>query len=481
MASLAWALGVAQVGGDLVVLVVDRRFLLLGDALEVLLRGLQLGRRGCRAQTYAAGGFIDQIDRLVGQMAVGDVADAQVSGSLHGLVGDLDLVVLFVAAADAEQDVDRLLEGGLLHHDRLEAPLQGRVAFDVLAVLVERGRADALQLAPRQRWLEDVRRVDRALCCARADERVQLVDEQHRVVGVAQLFDDLLEALLELAAVLRAGDEAADVERQDTLVEQRLRHVAGDDALRKALGDRGLADARLADERGVVLGAARQDLDDALDLLLAADDRVDLARADCVGQVDAQLIHGGRLRRALGLRRGPGARALAEDANDLMAHLVQVHAQALQHAGGDALALAHQAQQQVLRADVVVAQATRFVDGEFDDALGARRQAHFTHDRAIAAADDELHGGPDLGQLDVHVLEDARGDAFTLPHQAEQQVFGADVVVVEALRLVLGKRQYFARAVRELVEAIHDPTDATKDEMPADPTSVTGATERSSA
>ena len=50
-----------------------------------------------------------------------------------------------------------------------------------------------------------------------------------------------------------------------------------DDAVREAFGDRGLADAGLADERRVVLGAAREDLDDPLDLLLAADDRVELA------------------------------------------------------------------------------------------------------------------------------------------------------------------------------------------------------------
>ena len=100
-----------------------------------------------------------------------------------------------------------LLERRLLDHHRLEAALEGGVALDVLAVLVERGRADALQLAARQRRLEDVGRVDRAFGRAGADERVQLVDEQHRVVGVAQLLDDLLEPLLELAAVLGAGDE----------------------------------------------------------------------------------------------------------------------------------------------------------------------------------------------------------------------------------------------------------------------------------
>ena len=224
-----------------------------------------------------------------------------------GVVGDLDLVVLLVALADAEEDVDRLLERRLLDHHRLEAALQGGVALDVLAVLVERGRADALQLAARQRWLEDVRGVDGAFGRAGADERVQLVDEQHRVVGVAQLLDDLLEPLLELAAVLGAGDEAADVQRQDALVEQRLRNVARDDALGQALGDGRLADARLADQRRVVLGAAAEDLDDALDLLLAADDRIDLAGANGVGEVDAQLVDGGGLGGALGLGRRAGA------------------------------------------------------------------------------------------------------------------------------------------------------------------------------
>ena len=198
-------------------------------------------------------GLVDEVDGLVGQVAVGDVADREVGSGADGLVGDGDLVVLLVALADAQQDLDRLLERGLFDHDRLEPALEGGVALDVLAVLVERGRADALELAARQRRLEDVRCVDRALGGAGADEGVQLVDEEDRVVGVAELLDDLLEALLELAAVLGAGDERADVERQDPLVQQRLGHVARDDPMGQALGDRGLADAGLADQRRVVL------------------------------------------------------------------------------------------------------------------------------------------------------------------------------------------------------------------------------------
>src|SRR5207244_9650835 len=112
----------------------------------------------------------------------------------------------------------------------LEAALERGVALDVLAELVERRRPDALQLPARERRLEDVGRVDRALGGTRADERVQLVDEQDDVVRVTELLDDLLEALLELTAVLRARDERADVQREDALALQRLRHGALHDA-----------------------------------------------------------------------------------------------------------------------------------------------------------------------------------------------------------------------------------------------------------
>ena len=92
------------------------------------------------------------------------------------------------------------------------------------------------------------------------------------------------ESLLELAAVLGAGDERAHVERDDRLVLQPLGHVAANDALGQALDDGRLADAGLADEHRVVLGAAREHLDDAANLLVAADDRIEFAlrSASCV-------------------------------------------------------------------------------------------------------------------------------------------------------------------------------------------------------
>src|SRR3954453_23841590 len=147
------------------------------------------------------------------------------------------------------------------------------------------------QPAAGEHRLEQVGGVDRALRGARADDRVQLVHEEDDVAaGLLDLGQDGLQALLELAAVLRAGQQGADVEADHAAVAQRLGHVAGDDALGEALDDRGLADAGLADQHRVVLGAAREHLDDAADLVVAADDGIELAALGLLGEVDAELL-----------------------------------------------------------------------------------------------------------------------------------------------------------------------------------------------
>ena len=136
-----------------------------------------------------------------------------------------------------------------------------------------------MQFAARERRLEHVARVHRALGLARADHGVHFVDEDD---GLAFVLRDVVEhglqALLELAAILGARQQRRHVERQHALALERFRHFAVDDALRQAFDDRGLADARLADQHRVVLGAALQDLDRAADFVVAADHRIELAR-----------------------------------------------------------------------------------------------------------------------------------------------------------------------------------------------------------
>ena len=196
------------------------------------------------------------------------------------------------------------------HVDRLEPPRQRRVLLDVLLVFVERGRADAVQFAARQRRLEQVGGVHGAFRLAGADQRMHLVDEQDdAAVRGRHLLQHRLEPLLEFAAIFRAGDQRAHVEREQLLVVEAFRHVAIDDAQRQTFDDRGLADAGLADQHRIVLGAARQHLDGAADLLVAADHRIELAVACRLGEVAGIFLERviGVLGRGANRRCGPCA------------------------------------------------------------------------------------------------------------------------------------------------------------------------------
>ncbi len=59
-------------------------------------------------------------------------------------------MVDLVAVTQPAQHLNRLIQAGLIHKHRREASLQSSVALDVLAILVQRRRADALQLAAGQ-------------------------------------------------------------------------------------------------------------------------------------------------------------------------------------------------------------------------------------------------------------------------------------------------------------------------------------------
>ena len=217
---------------------------------------VDLGRQRVDLDAQLGGRLVDQVDRLVRQEAVRDVAVRERRCSDQRTVLDRHFVVDLVAFLEAAQDRDRVLHRGLADRDRLEAALERSVLLDVLAVLVERRRADAAQFAAREHRLEQVGRVHSPLRSARTDDRVQLVEEQDdRALRVSDLLQHALQAFLELAAVCRARDQRADVEGDHAPLAQRLGHVAVDDPLCEPLDDRRLADARLADQHGVVLGA----------------------------------------------------------------------------------------------------------------------------------------------------------------------------------------------------------------------------------
>ena len=201
--------------------------------------------------------FIDEVDRLVGQEAVADVPVRETGRRHQRRVRDSDAVMNLVALLEPPEDGDRLLEGRLTDEHRLETPLERRVFLDVLSVFVQRRCADHSELATGQRRLQHVAGVHRPLGRTGTHHGVKLIQEQHVLpTGLGDLLEGGLQALLELTSVFGSGQHRGDVELDEALVPQRLRHIPGYHPLGQPLHDRRLPDSRITDEHRVVLRAA---------------------------------------------------------------------------------------------------------------------------------------------------------------------------------------------------------------------------------
>ena len=395
--------------------------LLLDLQLSELTRGgVDLDRHAVEFHAQTACGLIDQVDGLVGQKAVGDVAVGEVGGGHERAIGDVYAVEDLVLLLESTQDRDGVLDGRLAHHNGLETTGKRRVLLDVLAVFVERGRADRMQVATGERRLQDVAGVHRALGGTRAHDGVELIDEQDDLaLGLLHFLEHSLQAVLELAAVLGACDQRAHVELDEVAVAQGTRHVAGHDTLGDALDDGRLADARLADEHGVVLGATGQNLDCAANLIGTADDRVELAGTGKVADIAAVLLQRLKLSLVLGRRHAVIATQLLVDLLDALLG----HAGVAQNAAGLTLVLG-KCHQQMLGHHKAVAHLGGLLLGLLDDADELIGKTHLL---ALARnlrrmVDGILRGACELGRVGTDALDDHGDIALAGTEQGRQQV-----------------------------------------------------------
>ena len=254
------------------------------------------------------------------------------------------------------------------------------------------------------------------------------------------------EPLLELAAIFRAGDQGAHVEGQELLVLQALGHVAVDDAQRQAFDDRRLADAGLADEHGIILGAPRQHLDGAADFFVAPDHRIELAVARCLGQVAGVF-----LQRIVGVlcRRAVGGAALAQGL-DRRVQVLRRHACIGQNLSGVAAFLRRQRQQQPFDGDETVAGLFAHLLGSIEHPRQRRIEVNLP---GPAAGDLRPLGERGLGRgkrgarIAAGAIDQSRGEPFWVVEQDLQQMFGGELLVSLALGERLGGLNETAAAV----------------------------------
>src|SRR4029078_5085499 len=88
---------------------------------------------------------------------------------------------------------------------------------------------------------------------------------------------------------------------------------------------------------------------------------------------------------------------------------------------------------------VVVAEGERLAQREFEHLLRARRERDLSGRDLVALADHARDLRADLLDGDVERLQDAGCEPLLLTQEAEKDVLGADVVVLESACLVLGQ------------------------------------------
>jgi len=235
--------------------------------------------------------LVDQIDRLIRQLAITDVAMRKRCRSDNCRIRNFNAVVNLIAFLEATQNRYRVFDSRLFNEHLLEAAFQSGVFLKVLAVLVQRRRAHAVKFATRESWLKHIAGIHRPFGFTGTHHRVQFVDEQDDLAFLfREIVEHTFEALFELTAELGASDQGAHVERENTFATQPFWNFIVNDALGETFENSRLTHTGFADEHGIVLGAPLQDLDRTANFVVATDNRIKLALLRTLGQVNREFL-----------------------------------------------------------------------------------------------------------------------------------------------------------------------------------------------
>ncbi len=322
-----------------------------------------------------------------------------------------------------------------------------------------------MKFAAREHRLEEIPRVHCTVGLTRADDRMQFVQEEHdRALRTCDVLENRFEALFELTTILGTGDQRAHVERNDALVFQTFGDVAAHDALREAFDDCGLADAGVADEHGIVFGAAREHLDDAANFVVASDHRIEFSAFGFEREIAPVPFE--RFVRAFGILAGHAliATHVAQRGEQFVLGDPGVAEQRSDGAAG----LRHR-KEHVFDRRVIVLQRARFALGRVHHArklagnrylrvLGARtREPREVRDRVVDALGEGLGFDAGFGEnvgSDAPLLFEQRGEHVLGHRLSVMFVERPRIGLIEAVRYALGHLIYVHMASPKIDHAL---------------------------
>ena len=143
-----------------------------------------------------------------------------------------------------------------------------------------------MQFATCQHRLQEVACIHCAIRFPGTHNGMQLIDEQNdTALALLHLVQNRFQTLFEFATVLCAGDQSAQIQREDLPVFQVGRDIATHNSQCQTLCNGSFTDTRLTDQNRIVLGLSGEDSNDISYLIISADDRIQFSGTGTLHQI----------------------------------------------------------------------------------------------------------------------------------------------------------------------------------------------------
>src|SRR5436305_1606016 len=133
---------------------------------------------------------------------------------------------------------------------------------------------------------------------------------------------------------------------------------------------------------------------------------------------------------------------------------VQADSQVFEHTGSNTTTFTQQPQQQVFRPNIVMVQPPCLIHRQFNHLFSTRSKSDLPRHHALSTANDAFNSVASHIQVYIQGSENFCGQPLTFTHQAQQQVFCPNIVVLKSLGLFLCQCEYFACPHSESVKFI---------------------------
>ena len=141
-------------------------------------------------------------------------------------------------------------------------------------------------------------------------------------------------------------------------------------------------------------------------------------------------------------------KAVPKEVQDFLPNLFQLESQVHQHLGGNPVLFSKQAKQDMFGTNVVMVQIPSFLHRVLDDFLGAWGLRQFPHgDHFRATLDEFLDLQSNLAKIHIQVFQYVGRNTTSFLDETQQDVFRANVLVVESLGLLVGQLHHLACSI----------------------------------